>query len=84
MKTLNLYRFIDNDDEVLIETETMDKIRKFFYERLDYDIYELEIEEAGELVEEGKTNDEALKELVNIVWGAKIELVKTITEDELK
>jgi hypothetical protein len=84
MKTLKLYRFTDNDGEVLIDNTPIEKIRKFFYERLDYDIYELEIEEAGELVEIAKIDDKALEELVKIVWGAEIELIKTISENDLK
>jgi hypothetical protein len=83
MKTLKLYRFTDNDGEVLIDNTPIEKIRKFFYERLDYDIYELEIEEAGELVEIAKIDDKALEELVKIVWGAEIELIKTISENDL-
>ena len=83
MKTLKLYRFTDNDGEVLIDNTPIEKIRKFFYERLDYDNYELEIEEAGELVEIAKIDDKALEELVKIVWGAEIELIKTISENDL-
>ena len=83
MKTLKLYRFTDNDGEVLIDNTPIEKIRKFFYERLDYDIYELEIEESGELVEIAKIDDKALEELVKIVWGAEIELIKTISENDL-
>jgi len=83
MKTLKLYRFTDNDGEVLFNNAPIEKIRKFFYERLDYDIYELEVEEAGELVEIAKIDDKALEELVKIVWGAEIELIKTISENDL-
>ena len=83
MKTLKLYRFTDNDGEVLFNNVPIEKIRKFFYERLDYDNYELEIEEAGELVEIAKIDDKALEELVKIVWGAEIELIKTISENDL-
>ena len=84
MKKLNLYTFIDNDEEVLIESGTMDEIRDFFFERLDEDIYEDEIEEAGDLMKKAKKSDKALEELIEMTWGARIEHRRTITEKDLK
>jgi hypothetical protein len=85
-KKLKLYTFIDNDEEVLIDAGTMQEIRDFFFERLDEDWYEYEMEEeeAEDLMKKAKKSDKALEELIEMTWGASIEHLRTITEKDLK
>ncbi len=85
-KELDFYTFIDNDEEVLIDAGTMEEIRDFFFERLDEDWYEYEMEEeeAEDLMKKAETDDEALEELIEMTWGARIEHLTTITEKDLK
>jgi hypothetical protein len=85
-KKLKLYTFIDYDEEVLIDIGTIEEIRDFFFDRLkeDWYKYKMEEEEADDLMKKAETNDKALEELIKMTWGARIEHLRTITENDLK
>ena len=80
-KTLNLYDFVDNDGEILLKASTMSEIKDFFLERYKPMFWEDDL--TDEMVEKIKRNDKAFLNLLNESWRAKVELVRTITSDDL-
>ena len=80
-KSTNLYDFIDNDGEVLLKASTMSEIKDFFLER--YEPMPWEDDMTDEMVEKVKRNDKTFLNLLNESWRAKVELVRTITSNDL-
>ena len=80
-KSTNLYDFIDNDGEVLLKASTMLEIKDFFLER--YEPMPWEDDMTDEMVEKVKRNDKTFLNLLNESWRAKVELVRTITSNDL-
>ena len=83
-KKVKLYTLIDRYGETLIDAGTIQEIRDFFFENLDEGYYEDELYAYDYLIKDAYKKDKALIELVSCVWDADIELVRTITEKDLK
>ncbi len=97
-KEVNLYNFMDSDGFLFVDHGTMQDVRYHpgdFFLRLEehMDSNEDRViknfenkEEFEELVNKAEEDDEALKELIEKTHqlGWKLELVRTVTEKDLK
>ena len=81
-KSIKLYNFIDNDGEVLMVAATMEEIKKFFLERYEPEPWEDQLTE--EMIKKIMKSDKLFFEVLEDSWRADVELIRTITSDDLK
>lgn len=82
-KSIKLYNLIDEDGEVLRVAQTMKEIKEDFINNFYPMDWEDDLTE--EMIKELRESDEVFLKILNeSSWQAEVELIRTITSDDLE